>query len=347
MKYLRSHASVSLISARDVHQIPAVQPSKSIFRAFGLGKSNHSLLKAAEEGQVLLMQRELDEGADFDFTDDSGDMALHKAARNGHLECLKSLIQKRADLNVNNREGRTPFAVAALQGHIDIMKKLLNHGASRTMTPGDEEEALYSACSEGDVAVARFLLATGASANSEDPLVIPLHKACDRGDRELVHLLVAENANVHAEDHHQETALVLACRKGFVSIIRTLALAMDGPPDVDVRDRNDDTPLLLACRTGQRRIAEALIAANANVNAKDRNGDTPLTLALQFGRYEENESNGRDYHAIVNMLMDAGAYANILGPDDVAPLLLAVKHSKTEFVKRLIAAGADVDRKAR
>lgn len=76
----------------------------------------------------------LQNGADPDLPDRTGETALMIAARTGNMEGLTSLLDKGATVDAANRQGETALIIA-VQGHqTQAAKKLLEAGASATRT---------------------------------------------------------------------------------------------------------------------------------------------------------------------------------------------------------------------
>ena len=89
--------------------------------------SNEDLLEfleCARYGETEDVQALLDAGADINFTDGSGNTALHRASANGHADVVKLLAERGAQYKANN-SGNYPLHWAALNGHIAVAKLLM------------------------------------------------------------------------------------------------------------------------------------------------------------------------------------------------------------------------------
>tara|TARA_B100000900_G_C20474912_1_gene672971 strand:- start:205 stop:1074 length:870 start_codon:yes stop_codon:yes gene_type:complete len=102
--------------------------------------------------------------------------------------------------------------------------------------------------------------------------------------------------------------------------------------DVNARDKNGDTALLLASMNGHTETAQALVAAGADKNARNKHGDTGLILA-----------SGKGHTETARALIDAGANVNAVDKGGNTALILASRSGHLKAVQALVAAGADVN----
>lgn len=93
-------------------------------------KYRETYLKAAADGDLLLVKKLLEEIKMSDIYDNSMNSALHKAAAAGHLDVVDYLVSKNVDLNLQNLKGETPLHLAAFNNHPNVIESLLTHGAS-------------------------------------------------------------------------------------------------------------------------------------------------------------------------------------------------------------------------
>lgn len=151
-----------------------------------------------------------------------------------------------------------------------------------------------------------------------------------------------------------------AARKGNLKKVKEI-LATD-PKAISAQDNNGDTPLHLAALHGQYAVAEALIAAGANVNTKN---SYPPFIPDDLGKFFHNNSSGQGknheffsssnhvdpvilLHSqasnTTNEINTQGVTAKDIKNNGYTPLDLAefaVDHNK--MLQLLIAHGADVN----
>jgi ankyrin repeat protein len=166
---------------------------------------------------------------------------------------------------------------------------------------------------------------------------------------------------LHADPIHD------AARKGDVKKVQ--ALLQEDPKLVNEKDNLGDTPLHVAALHGQLEVAQALIAAGADVNAKNNyapfapgdlwpylspsnhpdpvallsvhaidqrdtlNGYTPLDLATFAARYKP----------LVELLVNKGANVNAQASSGATPLFWAIMRDQKDEAKFLIDHGANVN----
>ena len=143
--------------------------------------------------------------------------------------------------------------------------------------------------------------------------------------KEIVNLLVARGASL---------SLFEACAAGELERVeRLLNERAAGAPGVNDYSSDGWTPLHLAAFFGHARIAELLIANQADVLARSRgaNGNTALHAAL-----------AGNHKFIAALLIGHGADVNAADAQGWRPLHLAAANNNMDAMKQLIAQGADV-----
>lgn len=101
-----------------------------------------------------------------------------------------------------------------------------------------------------------------------------------------------------------------------------------------------DTALHMAAAAYRRTIAEALIAAGADVRARNRRGAEPIHYAADGGP-DSPAWNPQAQAATIECLIAAGADPNAVDDSGVAPLHRAVRARCALAVQALLAHGAD------
>jgi len=140
--------------------------------------------------------------------------------------------------------------------------------------------------------------------------------------KEIVNLLVARGATM---------SLFEASAAGEVERVEQL-IAADGSA-VNSFSVDGWTPLHLAAFFGHTKIAELLLAHDADVAARSRNsnGNTPLHAAL-----------AGNHKMVAGLLIGQGGDVNATDAAGWRPLHLAAANNNLDAIKTLIAQGADV-----
>jgi uncharacterized protein len=126
--------------------------------------------------------------------------------------------------------------------------------------------------------------------------------------------------------------LVTAVKAGNAATVRTLVARK---VDVNASEVDGTSALHWAVRAGHTSIAELLIRAGARVDAANRYGVTPLSLAARNGRAD-----------LIDLLLKSGANvktAESTLPEGQTLVMHAAKTGSVDGVKRLAAAGSDVN----
>lgn len=103
---------------------------------------------AARDGDLELLQRLQNSGADLRWADVDGRTPLHLAAAEGHHPVVAWLLTQGADPSARDRRGTTPLDEAELAHHDAVVTALIEAGARRGSSPSapspDETDAVLS-----------------------------------------------------------------------------------------------------------------------------------------------------------------------------------------------------------
>ena len=130
--------------------------------------------------------------------------------------------------------GASAFWLAAKYGELEILRILSSYGSDPLVTPSTGMSALHAAMG-----------VTRGTENRRNRVGIPVPDPGDeaRQTRELVSIVLDLGVDIAAVDARGNTALHLAVRKSFPSVIELLA---DHGADLHTTNESDDTPLSLA-----------------------------------------------------------------------------------------------------
>ncbi|MFT5432753.1 MAG: ankyrin repeat protein [Myxococcota bacterium] len=159
-----------------------------------------------------------------------------------------------------------PVAEAAESGDLELVRSLVRDGADVNAAQGDGTTALHWAAMRGDAEMATVLMYAGAHAESTTRLggYTPLHLASQAGHDGAVEALLAGGAHADAVSTTGVSSLHLAAESGSVTTV--LALIGQGAA-VDVQDLYQGrTPLMFATASNRVEVADALLAAGADVS---------------------------------------------------------------------------------
>ena len=209
---------------------------------------------------------------------------------------------------------------------LETTRVLVNHGCDPLEASPSGDTALHIAIERGFLSVARFLFSLGISPSPD-----LLHIALERGHTSTIVCLLESGTNVHArtaagdsvlhialqsisEEEYTlriakilvchgcnlleasssgETALDIAVRRGFVSVVRYITSLQVGiVPSCNL--------VLVAFKLGSRNkpkripMLRSLLDGGANVHARTATGRSVLHIALRTFRNEKNCFEGRE-----------------------------------------------------
>ena len=116
--------STIAIKAENLAPAPPSEPEAVEEATVYTAPDGDELLECARYGEVPELEQLLKLGTAVDFSDDSGNTALHKAAANGHVGAIELLAREGAAY-LPNSSGNTPLHWATQQGQLEAVKALL------------------------------------------------------------------------------------------------------------------------------------------------------------------------------------------------------------------------------
>ena len=276
-------------------------------------KPDIALHMAVKAGDLHKVRQLVDQGKKVDLFYSTMQTPLHQACLNGHHEIATYLIERKA--RIRNAD----LVVAVTRRRSNIVGLLLKHGANPNTSAssrGSKRPLLFTAIEKRDVRTAAALAEGGANLDRADKDVgTPLEYAIKLRHRAMVDMLVAAGASTPKFVPKSERSK----KRSIFMPEKTAAFF----------------PLHMAVALNQQDLVAQLLKDGEDVNAVDAEGQTPLIWAVRFDRAE-----------LVPLLKSAGARLNE-ATSGGAPLHHAVKGGKHAMVPVLIKAGADIDGSAR
>ena len=182
-------------------------------------------------------------GNHYDTVDNKAELSLIEAAEEGELEVVEKLLSSGVDVNEKANDQSTALHLAAQEGHVEVARRLIEAGADISarddidQTPGDrarfwkkeailellESSSIHEAAREGDLETVLQQLNAGKDVNqANDSGDTPLTYAAFMGHLEIVDLLIEKNADVNAKGLAGWTPLHLAAQRGHQKIVELL-----------------------------------------------------------------------------------------------------------------------------
>lgn len=140
-----------------------------------ISKSGAVLALATKSNYYVIVQMLVDAGVDINWTDKTGETALHIAARFGHEQCARVLLKgndsQKANLEVTeNTYSWTPLHVAAVDGRLSVAQILVDAGADIQRPDSSGWTAKEHAALRGHIEIARLLGSRSPEENSTKPV---------------------------------------------------------------------------------------------------------------------------------------------------------------------------------
>ncbi|MGD0279619.1 MAG: ankyrin repeat domain-containing protein [Smithella sp.] len=130
--------------------------------------NNESIVDAALNGDINLIKRLLDNGADIEAKDKHGRTALLLATGKGHMEIVKLLLDKGANIEQkDDLSGAVALTYAASKGHMEIVKLLIDRGANIEQKDDGGSSALMAAASKGHMEIVKLLIDRGVNVQAK------------------------------------------------------------------------------------------------------------------------------------------------------------------------------------
>ena len=301
--------------------------AKSAVKTIASQASQSRLVDLAEAQQWDWLDEPLTAEA-LQQTQPDGTTVLHWAVFHRNQAAVEKLIAAGIDVNQTNAYQVSPLSLACELGH--------------------QQAALSLIDAKADIESQRL--------GRETPLML----AARNGDVKIVNALIDAGANVDAYEVNGQTALIWAAAEGS---LESLDVLIKAGADIDHSlKKSGYTALLYAAREGKTEAVKRLLDANADVNQvltpKATSGRNPrknmsaLMLAIESGHFElalklvqwganpnDQRSGYGPLHAITWVRRTKlGDSANGDPPPRGSGNLDGL-----EFVRQLVAAGADVD----
>src|SRR5688572_20622266 len=244
---LHDEAKVRLLVAHGAAvKIKQVEGRSPVYQTALLGNGN------------AILRFLLDNGGDPNAATLNGLTPLSAAALRGDVEAMRLLIDKGAAIDAKNGAGATALMAAAANGSPSAVQLLLDKGADPTLATKLGETALGNAAGAGNAATVKLLLDRGVDVNSRNsrgysPLM--LAAGSDAMSADVVKLLLAKGADTRFSADYDETALMLASRRGNTAVTRLLG---GTAKDRVMRERAVTLQTVAGARTPAKAIEIAL-----------------------------------------------------------------------------------------
>jgi ankyrin repeat protein len=323
--------------------------------------TNTSLMAAAIDGDLDLVQQAIEAGANLDRYDwNLGYSPLGMAIDRGYPELVQCLLAAGANPH-SGSTSTTALGLAVERGESEIVQMLLPRGVDVNAPVGrDGWTALLAAIKNGHRAVVQLLVTAGANVNAwsrgETPILLaakceereiyqylyPLVNTAIRlcADRDGEQLLQATGKRrIRAQNRPVEKFIEMATVGNIDEVNRAIEVGIE----IDEIGAKGHTALMAAAYHGHRSIVNILLAAGADPNllSDDDGLGTAGMTALMLAAGSFFASNR---HQIVKLLIAGGADVNQRGAGGKTAIFYAALAGSgyVDCVEATIANGADL-----
>ncbi|MEQ5835580.1 ankyrin repeat domain-containing protein [Marinobacter sp. NFXS9] len=182
------------------------------------------LVSAVMQGDLPAVQDQVAAGASLNQVTADG-TPLTAAATAGHDRIAWYLLQQGADPNLADASGQTPLIAASAEGSQRLVKLMLSAGAGVNASGSDGTTAVAAAAEAGNLSVMRTLLDAGGNVNiAHDGESVLMH-VVRNGDLLMTEVLIAAGADVSYRGEDGDSALSIARQRNLGDIEMLLVQA--------------------------------------------------------------------------------------------------------------------------
>lgn len=315
------------------------------------------LLEAAELGDEFNVRTLLQKNCVLPPETKTLNAAIVRAARKGHSKIINMLLNygycspdAHDEIDERAKFSNRKFVAlleAAVGGHETAVSALLDRGADPHVRGSFQRNALHYAAEGGHNKCLRkitsWILADGWEKEINEPDEHgrrPIHMAADGGHVEPTLTLLYYGANVDSQALDESTPLLLACKKGWTPLAKTL---LEHDADPYLADQSGETPFMWALFKKHQDIIDVLLPFQiqrsarssggelAPVHAKNKAGDTCLITAVKY-----------NYLEVAKTLLKHGANIDDANKNGDTALHWAARNGLFDISAFLLSAGADL-----
>ncbi len=183
-----------------------------------------NLIQAAKSGNLELVEKLLQEGADIDYQDQIDWTALMYAVIDTNNDDMaKLLLGKGANVNITDSEGISVLAITILDDKFDFAQLLIDNNANLDSQDVGGATPLMDAVERNKVNFVELLLEKGAKVDLQDEWgFTALMYAAKYNRPDIAKLLLEKNARVDLQARYGFNALDLAKKYHSTSVVQLL-----------------------------------------------------------------------------------------------------------------------------
>jgi len=285
---------------------------------------------------------------------------LASAIQQQEWDVAEKLIADKEQIALAQPDGMTAMHWAAFHQRSKLVEMLLSAGAPVDARTRYEVTPLSIACMQADAASVALLAAAGADVNqTKQAGETPLMTASRNGNAEVLKILLKHGAKVDTTEKKGQTALMWAASEGNAQAVQVL---IDAGADLRRELKSGFNAMMFAAREGRIDVVRRLLDAGVDVSSVmgtdkgqgrgARTGTSAMMLAVESGHFElalylvergADPNDQRSDYTPLHALSWVRKPASGDGIDGDPSPRGSGNVSSLDFVRKLVAAGADVN----
>ena len=205
------------------------------FLKMGTSVNTNDLITAAEQGDLVSVNKYVKAGVDVNHKNKYGFTPLIAASSRGRSKCVIALLEAGASVNLCPKSGKTALYHASWNGFNPCVEILMNAGADVNIRTNDNRTALFGAAMGGFTGTVKLLVEAGAVVNAVDGLQNSLLHVASPSRLQCVKLLLQLGVKINISNALKQNALkrfVVRCgsaKRDTGMLLLAAGETLDGP----------------------------------------------------------------------------------------------------------------------
>ncbi|OUM58897.1 hypothetical protein PIROE2DRAFT_64118 [Piromyces sp. E2] len=182
-------------------------------------------------------------------------------------EIVEYLIENGADIDKGNNTGDTPLIISCKKGNDNIVNYLINNGANINKENEDGDTPLMIAFNKENEDLIETLIENGADVDVENKKGdIPLIIACQKNNEDMVDYLIENGADVNKENINGDTAIMKVCENGSEKLEKNILEMAAG-----INNDYNESPMFWSINSNNESIFDILFKKRLEITKKNKN----------------------------------------------------------------------------
>jgi ankyrin repeat protein len=293
-------------------------------------RDNFSIICRGQPDRLEIARLLVSHGINVNELDEDRNNFLHHACKRtpssaGTICNVKLLLDLGLDIDALNGDGETPLTLASRCRSLDVVRLLVARGADVNAVGPEVQSPLQALCSESEDPheIVKTLLNGGATITVDTVLALIRHAFSNDWPRTMAHLVAAlsdQGSKLPCPDPN--LLFCAAAAAGDVAFLKQLLQHEDVDPNCEVDGK---TALVAAADAARNEALSFLIPHVFNYDKRCKDGRTALHIAIVRGE-----------DSAARLLLQHTRFLNIADDFERTPLLDAVEHQSSDFVRVLL-----------